>query len=176
MELNYDKIKAWAIRYTKKIGKPNDADDIAQEIYMALFNGRCATYEQIAIDYLRKNYGSKRSHCGLIKQRTRLLEEADLNRDIGHEFRDRRCDYDKAISNLFCLKRETHQLILEKAMAYGESQKEIALEENLTASRISQIIKTASKELSKIIMINEFYDDYKSDKSLSVLRIDWITL
>ena len=80
MKLSYEVplSKTWHIAksYAQSKGEDNNADDFAQDVALALFQGRKATIKQMFVDYLRVKYGrSGRGKDVGIKNRTHIGSE-----------------------------------------------------------------------------------------------------
>lgn len=175
-----------AKRFARSRGHAQDADDFAQEAWIALARGRKASLEQLLSDYLRQEYGCTGARSGSGKSSKGAIRRAtSLDAPLGDE--DARSLHDSLASpgadpgslgldwrhgaNLGAREERILELVGE-----GWDQGDIADIFGFTASRVCQIVGVARSKLERAGVMNEAYDLYRLDPEASVLVVEWITL
>ena len=177
-----------ARNYARQKGYQNDADDFAQEYYIARSRGRQGTIGQIFIDYLRGYYGDTRAACGHVRANERISRlsfddpistsiRRPLNEYIG-SFRDPTEFIGPSWRDRIYLGRgssKSNSEIKEVILSEDLEQYELAKRFRLSPPRISQINKELKKDIKMAQSLNEI-DEYTDFKEKSQLKINWITL
>jgi hypothetical protein len=171
-------------------GHPELADDFAQEAYLHFAAGATSTVRQFFIDFIRKEYGRTGNRDGptsrLRRNERRFAKSLDAPSGPGddglalHESiaAPERCpgSVDRAWGVGDCLTGSA-ALIYELYCEDEILQQDIADIFGVTASRVSQIVRSQIKPvLEAMHLCEEIGDLYRDDPYYSQLVVDWITL
>ena len=185
-----------ARKYATRRGYSNDADDFAQEVYIASTKERSGNLNYLFIDYLRKHYGNTRSNIGLCKMFERhgtvsidasITGEKDRNHgSIGRsvdpdpecEREDWRCriNVENYRGKKGLVRNKTVGIVYDLIFIYGFERNVVAEILGLTDGRISQLIKQIRNECEKARVLDSMRDIYQDHQEESILMVNWIMM
>ena len=172
--------------FAKAHGYPNDADDFAQEAYLARARERQAGLGRLFIDYLRRYYGSTRVSFGNVRAAERFSRmslddtvSTDVRRPLSEcigSFRDPAESIGKNWTDRIGLGRGgTGAENIKIEICTGSNPSELAEQYDVTESRISQIKADLKQDVLDAMALDHL-SEYRDFKEKSQLEVDWITI
>jgi hypothetical protein len=170
----------------KKNGRPELAEDFAQEVLLAVTQGRRATVDQLFVDYLREQFGSSRNPGGRARQmagrRTVSLDEevgeegsSILRHElIGGTERDLPSLGDRGRSaHLFAgIEADIYQMIFVEEQTLDQVGDHFGVSE----SRISQRVNSMRTRIRDHFLSERLLERYRDDESFGVLEVQWLVM
>lgn len=158
-----------------KMGFGRISDDIAQEILCRMLEGRHqhATVDQAVIDYLRREFGHKRSRSYDARYALATAGNADSEYSFNSIGTDPRGDLDVRwdAERLVELLRGRDRIIANQYYLEGYSEAEVANFHNVSESRVCQILKRIQSGLSKRVAKAAAYKGYREAQMEAILFI-----
>lgn len=186
--LTVDEIKQFqkrAMYVARKRGRPELAEDFAQEIFVAFARGRRATIEQLFVDFLRQHQGDSRTPGGRAMQVARAravsLDEPceDGGQVLRHELVGRpERGPDDLLDHLGCsglFEGEDVQLYRLHFIEQRQNT-DIADLYGVSESRISQRVNRMRERIRQELQFRQVWERFKDDSSFGQLEVQWLTM
>ena len=151
MEIDYKKIYRMAERYAQRHGRSEDSQDFAQECCIYGFEHET---NEIFIarrfsDFIRKNYGDKRTTSGAARQKGMLSSSRFIESDAGYESSDGRSPGEA--TRYFAYLSRYERLIYVLHHKYELPYSTAADCQGVSESRICQILQGIQEKINRTI-------------------------
>jgi hypothetical protein len=157
---------------------PENAEDYASEAFICLFRGRKATFDQLLIDFKRKEYGDTRAKSFRVRHAedvTELERVGGLNHvSLGAQS----CSDENRGNNLandFYISGRAG-LIWDLVNDCGFKSLEVADMFGVKESRICQILKEVKASFEAHVLRKDLIEKLEDDPEYLELKVDWITI
>lgn len=169
--------------YAGKKGYEFEAEDFAQEVIIYALDNEIVNLKWRFADFLRRQHGSSRAHCGRIKQSETLRGVSfDAPTDSANEdsptLHSLIGDSRFGPEELGLGRKRTQYFTGRKGLIYDlwadheMNHKEISEIMGVSAGRIAQIINPLKMELEA----ENIYEKYSESETYSSLEIEWIKI
>lgn len=167
----------------KKFGRSRglsseQSEDFASESFICIERGRKATFEQLLVDFKRKEYGNSRAKSFCVRH---AEDVTDLERigGLNHVgLGTQSCSDEDRGNNLaddFFLTGRTG-LIWDLVNRGGFESREIAEMYGVTEARISQILTEGKRAFEAHVLRKDLKDKLEVDADYLELKVDWIQI
>lgn len=173
-----------AIYVAKKNGRPELAEDFAQEVLLAITQGRRATIDQLFVDYLRSQFGRSGTPGGRARQMA-ASRTVSLDEEVGeegstvlhHELVGRPggdlpdLEHHGGSAFLFGgVEATIYQVVFLEERPLIEAAEVLGV----TQSRVSQRVNSMRRRIQEHFLTQRLFERYRDEDSFGVLEVEWL--